>query len=89
MSGLVSRTVEATYEGDVLRLHQPLPLGEQQRVWVIVVPVPEPTPLAREMHSPDRILRLAAQVYESLSPDDVGEVEHIALDRSHFFAGRE
>ncbi len=89
MSDLVSRTVEATYEGDVLRLHQPLPLSEQQGVWVIVVPIPDSTPLARETPSADEILSLAAQVYEGLSPDDVDEIERLALDRSHFFARRE
>ena len=88
MSDLVSRTTEATYEGNVLRLHQPLPLSEQQRVWVIVVPVPEPTHLAREAPSPDEILCLAAQVYENLSPDDMDEIERLALDRNHFFVRR-
>lgn len=89
MSDLVSQTVEATYEGDVLRLHQPLPLSEQQRVWVIVVPMPESTPLARETPPPDEILRLAAQVYEGLSPEDVDEIEGLVLNRSHFFVRRE
>lgn len=88
MADLVSRTVEATYEGDVLRLHQPLPLSERQRVWVIVVPMPELTPPARETPSPDEILHLAAQVYEGLSPDEVDEIERLALNRSHFFSER-
>jgi PHD/YefM family antitoxin component YafN of YafNO toxin-antitoxin module len=43
---------------------------------------------ARETLSPDEILRLAAQVYEGLSPDDVDEIERLALDRSHFFVRR-
>ena len=88
MLDLISQTVKATYEGNVLRLHQSLPLGEQQRVWVIIVSVPEPPLCARETHSPDKVLRLAAQVYENLSPDDVNEIEHVALDRSRFFSGR-
>lgn len=42
-----------------------------------------------ETPSADEILSLAAQVYEGLSPDDVDEIERLALDRSHFFARRE
>lgn len=80
---------EATCEGDVLRLHQPLPLGDRQRVWVIVIPVSEPTSFIRETPSPDTILNMAAEVYEGLLLDDVDEIERIALDRSHFFTGRE
>jgi hypothetical protein len=41
---------------------------------------------ARETPSPEEILSLAAQVYEGLSPDEVGEIERLALDRSHFFS---
>ena len=44
---------------------------------------------ARETPSADKILSLAAQVYEGLSPDEVDEIERLALDRSHFFARRE
>ena len=44
---------------------------------------------ASETPSADEILSLAAQVYEGLSPDDVDEIERLALDRSHFFARRE
>jgi PHD/YefM family antitoxin component YafN of YafNO toxin-antitoxin module len=40
---------------------------------------------ARETPSPDKILSLAAQVYEGLSSDDVDQIERLALDRSHFF----
>jgi len=89
MSDLVSRTAEAIYEGGVLRLHRPLPLSEQQRVLVVVIPVPESSSTTRETLSPDKILRLAAQVYEDLSPDDVDEIERMALDRSHFFVSQE
>jgi hypothetical protein len=95
MLDLAPQTVKATYEGDVLRLHQPLPLNEQQRVWVIVIPWPESTsptpetPPAHETLSPDEILNLAGQVYEGLSPEDVDEIERLALDRRHFFVERE
>lgn len=88
MPGITSQTTEATYEGDVLRLNHPLSLSDQQRVLVVVVPVPALAP-SEESLSPAQVLRLAAQVYEGLSPDDVDEIERIALDRSHFFNGRE
>ncbi len=95
MLDFTPQTVKATYEGDVLRLHQPLPFSEQQRVWVIVIPMTESTPhisempLARETLSPDEIMNLAAQVYEGLSSDEIDEIERMALDRSHFFVERE
>jgi PHD/YefM family antitoxin component YafN of YafNO toxin-antitoxin module len=44
---------------------------------------------ASETPSADEILSLAAQVYEGLSPDDVDEIERLALDRNHFFARQE
>jgi hypothetical protein len=89
MSRIASQTAEATYEGDVLRLSQPLSLDDQQRVLVVVMPVPEPNLAGHEARSPQETMRLAAQVYADLSPDDVDEIERIALDRSHFFPGRE
>jgi len=56
MSDPVPQTAEATYEGNVLRLDQPLPLNNHQRVWVIVVPASEPPPALGETPSPDEIL---------------------------------
>jgi PHD/YefM family antitoxin component YafN of YafNO toxin-antitoxin module len=46
-------------------------------------------PVSRISSPTDEILRLAAEVYEGLSPDDVDQIEHLALDRSHFFVRRE
>jgi len=43
----------------------------------------------RETPPPDEVLSLAAQVYEGLSPNDVSEIERLAVDRSHFFVRRE
>jgi hypothetical protein len=80
--------VEATYEGDTLRLHDSLPLREQQTVWVVVVPAPGSESETEEARSPDEILRLAAEVYEGLFAQDLQEIEALALDRSQYFAGR-
>ena len=89
MTNLSSRVTEAIYENGALHLRQPLALEEQQRVWVLVLPVTGPTRGFPETIPPNEILGLAAQVYEDLSPDDVNEIEHIALDRSRFFAVQE
>jgi len=89
MANSVSRVTKATCENGALHLRQSLALEEQQRVWVLVLPVTEPTFGFPETVPPNEILHLAAQVYEDLSPDDVNEIEHIALDRSRFFAVQE
>ena len=34
---------------------------------------------------PEDILRLAAEVYQGLSQEDIAEIERVALDRGHFF----
>ena len=88
MSNLTYPAVEGTYEGDTLRPHESLPLSEQQKVWILVLPEPELMPPAREAHTPDEILRSAALVYEGLSPEVVREIEALALDRSRCFLGR-
>jgi predicted DNA-binding antitoxin AbrB/MazE fold protein len=81
----MSKAVEATYEKSTLRLDDPLPLDEHQRVRVIVLPDWQAEPSAGDRPTPEEILRIAAQVYEGLAPDDIREIEGIALDRSHFF----
>lgn len=35
----------------------------------------------------ERVMGLAAQVYEGLPPEDIAEVERIALERRSFFGG--
>ena len=53
------------------------------------VAVPEGTAVTVEPASShtDDPLALATRVYEGLSPNQIDEVECIALDRSHFFGG--
>ena len=76
MSELTPQTVKAIYEDGVLRLHRPLPLNHGQEVWAVVGPQPA------QALSPNEILSLAAQVYEGLSPDDIDEIERLALNRN-------
>lgn len=39
--------------------------------------------------SPDEIMKLAENIYEGLSEEDINEIEKIALDRSNFFSNRD
>jgi predicted DNA-binding antitoxin AbrB/MazE fold protein len=72
----VPKTVDAIYEGGVLKPMSALDLREHQRVRVTVeVPADE---------RPDEALRAWLGVYEGLAEEDVDEVEAIALDRSRF-----
>jgi hypothetical protein len=38
--------------------------------------------------SPDEMLKLAEQIYEGLSEEEISEIEQIALDRTNFFGDR-
>lgn len=38
--------------------------------------------------NPNEIMKLAENIYEGLSEEDIAEIERIALDRSNFFGGR-
>jgi predicted DNA-binding antitoxin AbrB/MazE fold protein len=73
-------TLEAVFEHGSFRLMHPssVPLREGQRVRLII----------QVDESPDDILALAAQVYAGLSPEEVAEVEQIALQRRDYFSER-
>lgn len=72
----MTKTIEAIYENGVLKPLQPLNLSDHQRVSITIdLPVTE---------TPEEALRLWQKVYEGLSPEDIAEVEAIALDRSSF-----
>jgi predicted DNA-binding antitoxin AbrB/MazE fold protein len=70
------KTVDAVYEGGVLKPLDALDLPERQRVRVTVdVAVDE---------RPDEALGAWLAVYDGLAEEDVDEVEAIALDRRRF-----
>ena len=75
---MMTQTIEAIFEQGMFRLVRPLrlPLRDGQRVRLVV---------ETEEATPDAILELAASVYDGLSPEDINEVEQIALDRHDFF----
>ncbi len=69
------RTIEAIYEEGVLKPLSPLNISEHKRVTLIIKDKPE---------EPSDILSLASLVYNGLSPEDIEEIEKLALDRSRF-----
>lgn len=69
----MGRTIEAVYERGALRPLEPLELEEGKRVQIQIV-------TARQRA--EDVLEHAARVFEDLSPDDLADVERIALDRS-------
>lgn len=74
---MTTETLEAIFEHGIFRLLQPanLPLRDGQRVRLVV----------ETDVSPDAILALAASVYDGFSPQDITDVEQIALQRQDFF----
>jgi predicted DNA-binding antitoxin AbrB/MazE fold protein len=77
---MTTETIDAIFEHGTFRLVRPptIPLRDGQRVR-LVVEIEE---------SPDAILALAASVYAGLSPQDITEVEQIALQRRDFFGSK-
>ncbi len=73
------QTIKARYHDGVLLPLEPLALADEAEVQVTV-----DTDVAV---SADEVLRRAARVYQGLTPDQVTEVEIIALDRRQFFRG--
>lgn len=73
----MKQTLEAIYEKGVFRPLKSLKLSEGQHVKLIVETNSEP--------EPEDMLKLAAQVYQDLSDEQVNEIEQIALKRSDVF----
>jgi predicted DNA-binding antitoxin AbrB/MazE fold protein len=76
------QTLDAVYEHGVFRVIDPqeIEIPEGQRVRLVVEPAAK--------LSPDEMLELAFEVYDGLSPEEIQEIERIALDRSNFFGDR-
>jgi predicted DNA-binding antitoxin AbrB/MazE fold protein len=74
---MTTETIDAIFEHGAFRLVRPptIQLRDGQRVRLVV----------ETEESPDAILALAASVYTGLSPQDITEVEQIALQRRNFF----
>jgi predicted DNA-binding antitoxin AbrB/MazE fold protein len=74
---MATQTVDAIFEHGAFRSVQPLPVSPQdgQRVRLVI----------ETNESPEAILALAADVNAGLSPQEIHEVEQIALQRRDFF----
>lgn len=75
------QTIEAVYQNGIFKPVTPLEenFSEGETVELTV---------KNKKLSPDEMLKLASQVYEGLSEDEIEEIEKIALDRSNFFGDR-
>lgn len=69
--------VEAVYENGVFRPLKKLKLSEGQEFQLTI--------RSKTEISPDEMLKLAAEIYEDLSEEEVRDIEEIARDRSRFF----
>ncbi len=74
---MTTEVIDAIFEHGTFRLVRPptIPLRDGQRVRLVV----------ETEVSPDTILALAASVYAGLSPQDIMDVEKLALQRQDFF----
>ena len=75
------QTIEAIYQNGIFKPLNPISeeIAEGETVEIII---------KEKRLSPDEMLKLAGQVYEDLSDEDIEEIERIALDRSNFFGDR-
>ncbi len=69
------KTVEAIFEDGVLKPISPLNISEHKKVKLVI---------EDECVEPFDVLSLASMVYNGLSPEDIEEIEKLALDRSRF-----
>jgi len=72
---MMPRTIEAIYEDGVLKPVIALNIPEHKKITLII---------EEKAEEPSEIMSLAAGVYGGFSPEDIEEVEQVALDRSHF-----
>ncbi|MDH4082824.1 MAG: antitoxin family protein [Nitrospira sp.] len=71
------QTVKARYHDGILQPLEPLVLAEEAEVQIIVE--------TESAVSAEDILQRAARVFQGLTPDEVAQVEAIALNRQQFF----
>lgn len=71
------QTIKARYHDGVLQPLEPLILEDEAEVQLTVE--------TESTVSVDDILQRAARVYQGLTPDEVAQVEAIALSRQEFF----
>lgn len=72
----MKQTVDAIYENGVFRPLKNPEISDGEKVRLTV---------ETSVLTPEEMLELAAQVYQSLSAEQVDEIEKIALERCDFF----
>lgn len=77
----MTQTIEAIYQNGMFKPLNPIS-DEFEEGETVEITISEKT------LSPEEMLKLASQVYEGLSEEDIEEIERIALDRSNFFGDR-
>ncbi|HEX8367217.1 MAG TPA: antitoxin family protein [Pyrinomonadaceae bacterium] len=77
----MTQTIEAIYQNGMFKPLNPVSeeIAEGEMVEITI---------KDKRLSPDEMLKLAGQVYEGLSEEDIDEIEKIALDRANFFGDR-
>lgn len=77
----MTQTIEAIYQNGMFKPLNPVSeeITEGKTVEITI---------SEKKLSPEEMLKLASQVYEGLSEEDIDEIERIALDRSNFFGDR-
>lgn len=77
----MTQTIEAVYQNGMFKPLKPISeeIAEGETVEITI---------NEKRLSPEEMLKLASQVYEGLSEENIAEVERIALDRSNFFGDR-
>lgn len=77
----MTQTIEAIYQDGIFKPLNPISdeLADGEMVEITI---------KDKRLSPDEMLKLAGEVYEGLSDEDVKEIEQIALDRSNFFSDK-
>lgn len=71
----MTKTIEAIFENGVFKPISPLKLSEHKKVTLIIKDSNE---------EETDILSLASQIYNGLSPEDIEDIETLALNRSLF-----
>ncbi|WP_072621859.1 antitoxin family protein [Spirulina major] len=73
----MQQTIKAIHENGILRPLQSLDLSEGQEVELVIT--------SPDQIDPRQMLQLASAVYQEFSPEQIDDIEKIALDRQNFF----
>lgn len=77
----MNHRIEAIFQNRIFKLLKPISgeIEEGEKVEIIY---------KDKKLSPEEMLKLAGQIYEGLSEEEIDGIERIALDRSNFFGDK-